>query len=61
MFNTLGSQVGVILDALRKDQEEHQADLNCPLCEGQGCTWIANGDDDVDPEVCQCVLNTFEL
>ncbi len=58
-FDNIGCQVGCILSSLLKDQKEHQADPNCRNCEGRGCTWIANGLDDIDPEICQCVLRTF--
>lgn len=59
-FSASGAQISCILNALRKDQQEHQADPSCPNCQGRGCTWVANGPDDVDPELCQCVINTFK-
>jgi len=52
-------QVGVIMKALLNDQQEHQANPDCGHCHGRGAVVVANGDDDYDPELCECVLSTF--
>ena len=59
-LDIVGEQFKVMFGSLRNDQNLHKANPNCPHCEGSGTTWIANGADDVEPEPCACVLNTYQ-
>lgn len=47
------------LSSLKKDQDNHKPNPNCPHCEGTGTIWVQVGPDDAEPEPCDCVVNTY--
>jgi hypothetical protein len=56
----LGTQAEFTLAQLKKAQDAHKPNPNCPHCEGSGTIWEANGADDVEPSPCPCVVNSYK-
>lgn len=50
----------LIIKAMTKSDEKNDlpflADKNCPYCRGKGYYYVSDGHDDVNGEVCECVL-----
>jgi hypothetical protein len=56
----LGTQAEFTLAQLKKAQDAHKANPNCPHCEGTGTTWVQTAPDDSEPEPCACVVNSYK-
>lgn len=43
---------------MTKEELKEQADPHCPDCHGTGTRYEGNGDDDVNPIMCDCITHS---
>lgn len=51
------NQMDVIMDSCR----DMVANPICKMCRGTGVIYVANGQDDCDPELCECCFEKTNL